>query len=115
MKRNLLSLFILFSTQFIIQAHSIKGKVVDPDGLPVIGAYIFHNSDGIHSHSNDLGYFVCENCLIGDTLKFTYLGFETLEYVLDQSDFEKVKEQTVKFWKGQELNDVHNKLKDSLY
>lgn len=50
------------------------GKVIGPDKLPVIGAYVIHRGHEHHAHTSDLGYFTLDDVETGDSLLITYLG-----------------------------------------
>ena len=88
MKRIIFSLIIMAGFTCISSAQVIKGKVVDRDGTPLIDAYIFKTNGKVHTHTNQLGDFICDGCKTGDTLNISYLGYETKELVLDQKILE---------------------------
>ena len=60
-----------------VTAQSITGRVLTSDRSPVIGAYITHLNSEHHTHTNELGNFELDGVSIGDSLRVTYLGFET--------------------------------------
>ena len=67
----------------------LRGKVIDQYNSPLPDAYLFSKTGNHHTHTNSLGLFELSNLSPGDTLIISFLGFETINLVLDVEDFEK--------------------------
>ena len=80
-----LLLFFLFIQNVIGQ--ELKGKLIDEDNKPIEGAYILNINTEKHTHSNELGYFKVDGNTIGDTLRIGGLGYEKLNFVIKNEDF----------------------------
>jgi hypothetical protein len=65
---------------------SIRGKIVDSDQSPIVGAYIIHLKSDRHVHSNELGVFQLNEVAAGDTLEVHNLGFKNRYFVIGQMD-----------------------------
>jgi len=61
----------------------VNGVVLDGDNEPAIGAYIFNSKTEKHCHTNESGYFVLNNPMLGDTFEVSYLGHERVQFVLE--------------------------------
>jgi len=86
MNKFLSLVFLLLSSYSFAQ--NIQGKITDNVKTPIIDAYIYTNKGDKHTHSDKLGQFTLEDIKTGDTLVITYLGFQTIERVLEAKDFE---------------------------
>ncbi len=89
MKRIILTLFTLVYISSQLFAQTLEGRVQDREGAALTDAYVFKNGGQVHVHTNDLGLFVCQGLMPGDTLNISYLGYESKKMVLNQKDFEK--------------------------
>jgi outer membrane cobalamin receptor len=94
-----LLLVAVFCTSLVAQDTSHKhpdghdqlvGKVIGPDKLPVIGAYVIHVGHEHHGHTNDIGYFTLDEVEIGDSLMITYLGCQPTTVVVEDISKEVV-------------------------
>jgi TonB-dependent SusC/RagA subfamily outer membrane receptor len=86
MKTKILTLIlgILFSGAGL-QAQTVKGRVIDRNGDPVIGASIaFSNGKG--TVSDDSGRFSFDRQNAGKTIKVSFVGFKTEEVKLGKTD-----------------------------
>jgi len=79
--RLLFTFLTLFFTSHLL-AQDITGVVTEVDGSPIVGAYILKSSTDAHTHTDLNGTFVFMGAEVGDTLQVTYLGFETIEYIV---------------------------------
>lgn len=68
---------------------SFRGKIVDEMGSPLPDAYVHTRSRDIHTHTNPLGAFEFKNIQVGDTLVFSFLGFETTNLIVEKEDLER--------------------------
>ena len=86
--KNILIFTFLLCSHFLI-AQTISGKVTDLSSSPIIGAFIYSSTSNQHSHTDYFGKFSLENSIVGDTLSITYLGYQTIEYILEEKDFKQ--------------------------
>ncbi|MFD0963302.1 TonB-dependent receptor [Pseudofulvibacter geojedonensis] len=76
MKIKLLTLILLISSSTVF-SQTFSGKIVDVYQNPIQGANILNKNTDHHTHSNDLGKFILENCNVGDTLQVSFIGYES--------------------------------------
>ncbi len=88
MTKFIILLFSLLSTYSFAQ--DIQGKVTDNSKVPIINADIYINQGDKHSHSDHQGLFKLKNITVGDTLIINYLGYQTIEHILEEKDFDRV-------------------------
>lgn len=81
------SIFIYSSAALVAQA--LEGRVVGQYGTPVQDAYVVLQSSAGHTHTNELGFFRLAGVQPGDTVVFSFVGFESRRLVLEEADFEK--------------------------
>jgi hypothetical protein len=72
----------LFCSTTTLLGQHIQGEVVEEDGLPLIGAYVFKVGTQIHTHSDENGKFAIEGIVSGDTLMVSMLGFESQPFLV---------------------------------
>ncbi len=79
-----LSTFLLFCLlgSGIVSAQ-VRGEVKDEKGIPAVGAFIFKLGTQVHTHSDESGRFAIEGISEGDTLQVSLLGFEPVQFVVD--------------------------------
>lgn len=70
-----------------VYGQMLTGKVVDKNGIPIQDAYILSNNPKDHTHSNELGIFQYDGFRTGDTLRISFIGFNTLNRVIKEEDF----------------------------
>lgn len=71
----LLSLFLF---QGSIYAQTFKGTLKDDTQHPISEAFIQNIRTAQHTHSNERGNFILDNCLTGDTLQISALGHQSV-------------------------------------
>ena len=81
LKRLNLSLIFFLSTLTVL-AQSIEGEVLDKYKQSIREANIVNINSKAHIHSNEYGKFTLENSAVGDSLRISYLGFETQIHVI---------------------------------
>tara|TARA_R110000796_G_scaffold35017_3_gene90118 strand:+ start:86508 stop:88736 length:2229 start_codon:yes stop_codon:yes gene_type:complete len=81
------SLLLVFLFIQNVIGQELKGKLIDEDNKPIEGAYILNIKTEKHTHSNELGYFKVDGNTIGDTLRIGGLGYEKLNFVIKNEDF----------------------------
>ena len=89
MKNLIHTIFLLFFSPGLLLSQSIEGKVIDAQNSPVQDAYVIVNKSNKHTHTNELGLFYFSDLNPGDTLHFSFLGFESEKYILKEKDFEQ--------------------------
>jgi len=88
MKRLLLFFFLLSFGNFI-QAQTLKGRILDKDKTPISDAYVFIESKNDYALSNELGKFELQNVIPNEVINISFLGFKTLQYIIQQNDLNK--------------------------
>ncbi|WP_130735867.1 TonB-dependent receptor domain-containing protein [Flavobacterium sp. J27] len=73
-------IYILFLASFSTFSQNFNGKVIDVFGKPIPDVYVYTIDTDLHAHTNELGCFNLSKISIGQTIKFTKLGYKTLEY-----------------------------------
>jgi TonB-dependent starch-binding outer membrane protein SusC len=88
MKLNyLLIIFLLFSTLGFAQKRDIVGTVKEQNtGLPLYGVNIRDNKSGASTATDFDGKFSLKGISSGTTLVFSFIGFQTKEYVVKEND-----------------------------
>ena len=77
-----ISLFISSEGQTLI-----SGIVMDEKNNPLPDAHVFTKSGKTYSHTNAMGKFEMDNLTAGDTIMVSFLGFNSIQYVLSSEDF----------------------------
>ncbi len=85
LKRFLLALLFI-SLTINVFAQTLTGTVVNDYQKPLQEVNILNKTNDTHTHSDENGRFVFENVSVGDTLQFSYMGYETQSIVV--SDLE---------------------------
>src|SRR5690606_30359163 len=67
------------------QQSSFKGKVLDNDNTPLIGVAVSVKGKSVKTMTDSEGGFTLRAAL-GDIIIFNYIGFETLEFVVNSLD-----------------------------
>lgn len=55
----------------------ISGQVVDHNNLPIQDLMVLNSRTLNHTHTDAYGNYLIEDCIIGDTLQFSFLGYTT--------------------------------------
>ncbi|WP_026808915.1 TonB-dependent receptor [Arenibacter latericius] len=84
MKKNYLTLIVLLLGAIALTNAQITGTVADEEGAPLPGASIVVVGTTIGTTSDFDGNFTLE-ANIGDMIKVSYIGFETLQLRVDQT------------------------------
>ena len=76
----ILSLLAVAATAFGQQSQTVKGKIIDTDSrIPMPGVTVTLETGSGGAISDENGFFKIENVEVGrHTIRFTYLGYETL-------------------------------------
>lgn len=75
LKSSSFLLFLLVSV--FSHAQFLHGRVEDKNAEPIEGVNILNLSNGDHTHTNSKGYFVFQNSQLGDSIQFSFIGYET--------------------------------------
>lgn len=67
---------ISLSITLLASAQQLEGYVLDEKNNPIRDVYIFHFAKEHHAHTNDLGYFTLDGVGVGDSIRFSYVGYE---------------------------------------
>lgn len=88
MKLNyLLIIFLLFSTFGFAQKKNIEGIVKEKStGLPLYGVNIMDKNSGSSVVTDFDGKFSLQGVSSGTTLVFTYIGFKSITYIINEKD-----------------------------
>ncbi|MEO0731483.1 MAG: TonB-dependent receptor [Bacteroidota bacterium] len=65
-----------------LAAQQLNGKVTDPDGRPVIGAFVNKKGTEIHTHADEFGRFSMLGIVAGDTIRVSLLGYSAEEFLV---------------------------------
>ncbi|GAB1451825.1 TonB-dependent receptor [Draconibacterium sp.] len=74
MKQSII-IFLLLLFNINIFSQSLTGKITDKQKSPITGAHILNISNGLHTHSDEMGSFTMEAVETGDTLKISHIGY----------------------------------------
>ncbi len=78
-------LFFILSTATVLAQKSIKGKVIDSNGIPIPGANVLIKGTTKGSITNIDGLYNLDNVQPANILVFSYVGFQNVEVkVLNQ-------------------------------
>lgn len=81
-----MALFLMLPNVAMAQTLTVKGKVSDANGGPILGAYVLEKNTTNGAVSDLDGNFTL-NAKKGVTLVVTYVGFATQEIVVNNADF----------------------------
>ncbi len=96
MKQIIFWLFLGLPT--IGWGQTLSGKIIDDQGEPIPGAYIFFHKTEQHAHSSVFGEFTIDGVAEGDTLVISHLGYKGKTIIVDNVSEElliKMDEQVV--------------------
>jgi outer membrane receptor for ferrienterochelin and colicins len=79
-------LLFLFSVPIFSQNSEIKGKIIDQDNIPILGANIFWQSTSIGTTSDENGLFTIKKTPETNSLLVSYIGFTTQKIEVTNSD-----------------------------
>lgn len=79
-KTTIIFMFLILNLS--IKAQVFEGEIYDQTKNKVEGAYIVDIKNGEHAHSDANGQFILKNIMTGDTLQISYLGHETVNYLV---------------------------------
>lgn len=91
MKRFILFLFAALFPVISFAATEIKGKVVDQEGLPLIGAVVVVNGQTSGGVATDADGNFKVSASVGDILKVMYLGYSDEEVKVESTSFLTIK------------------------
>ncbi len=80
-----LSLIVFSCLPIFLIGQDLIGQVVNESKEPIVGAFVFNHSLDFHTHTNDLGKCNLSEISIGDTVRVMYLGYKTVDFVIDRS------------------------------
>lgn len=83
MKRFLFA-FLLLCMTVAVHAQSLQGTVLDLSKQPIPGVTVRVVNNSAHAHTNGEGQFTLEGVSLGDTLRFSHIGFEEHVEVVTQ-------------------------------
>lgn len=84
--KSIYSILALLLLQGSIFAQSFSGTLTDVNKHPIAEAFILNLNTARHTHSNDRGIFILENCTTGDTLQISTLGYQSELYVIENPE-----------------------------
>ncbi len=83
---RLMFIVILMFLGNIAMTQSLKGVILDQSKTPISDAYIFLTSGENDALSNAIGKFEIKNVKQGDILIVSFLGYKTLQHIVDSID-----------------------------
>jgi hypothetical protein len=63
-----------------------SGRVLDVNQQPIQDVMILNQRTKDHTHTDANGYFTNKTSMSGDTIRFSYLGYKTLQTILDEKE-----------------------------
>ncbi|MCF6294311.1 MAG: DUF5686 and carboxypeptidase regulatory-like domain-containing protein [Flavobacteriaceae bacterium] len=84
MKYKLLTTFFFFGIVSLFAQTKVSGHVFDENNEPVSFANVVFKGSSIGTITNENGRFYLESDETWDTLKVTFIGYETIEFKLDK-------------------------------
>lgn len=75
--------FFLFLMNSSIFGQTLTGKIVDENQTPLQEANILNKNTDHHTHANEKGAFILENCSIGDSLQVSFIGYHTALVIIE--------------------------------
>ncbi len=76
---------LFFFLPFFINGQTFNGFVTDMKNNPLQYAHVHQSSNQQHVHTNDFGRFTIKNISIGDTLVFSYIGYESKRLIVENT------------------------------
>ncbi len=72
--------------QYNLGAQVVSGVILDTDSEPIIDAYIINLQNNDHAHTDDNGMFESLQASKGDTLKISFIGYQSQNIIIDAVD-----------------------------
>ena len=88
-KLQLILLLVVISP-IMATAQTIDGRVVDDKNQPIPGVTILFNRTEQHTHSNVFGEFKLEDVILGDTIRFSSIGYTSQAVLINNLSEELV-------------------------
>lgn len=85
-KLSTVFLLLLFTTTGFAQSKLVRGLVVEGNGDPLTGVNVVQKNTTNGVITDFDGRYVIQNVSEGDTLIFSFIGFETIERIVDSSN-----------------------------
>ncbi len=86
--RHNTSFLLFFFLPFFTIGQTLNGLVTDTKNNPLQYAHVYQSSTQQHVHTNDFGRFTIKNISTGDTLLFSYIGYEAKMLVVENTSTE---------------------------
>jgi hypothetical protein len=86
--RKLVGTFTLLLLSIYSYSGNIEGVVHDESGFPVISANVYIDQGRVHTHTDELGYFIITNVDIGDTLHISNIGYQSISRSIVAEDLQ---------------------------
>jgi len=83
--KTLCYLLIVFS-QYNLAGQYVTGTIRDTNYKPVIDAHIINLQNKSHVHTDENGWFELVGVSVGDSLKISYVGFQSQNIILNYTD-----------------------------
>lgn len=68
----------------ISYAQNLNGKVEDAFGNPIADAYIYNESNDVHTHTNEFGNFTLTKVNLEEVFKISKIGFKPIFFNIEQ-------------------------------
>ena len=82
-----IALWLLFFTSFLSAQEEIKGKIVDENNQPLLGANVFWQNTATGTTSDIDGNFTLKKSNESDNLVVSYIGYKTKKITITSTDF----------------------------
>lgn len=73
----------LNSTEWLLSQETIRGKVIDKDGSPMVGVTVQLKGSSFRTSTDEQGNFEIKTNSTQDVLMFSYIGYESQEIAID--------------------------------
>jgi len=87
--KKLLPFILLIFFGNTLFAHNLKGIVLDESEAPISDASVYNSTGNDYTLSNQIGKFELKDVSLGDVIKVSFLGYKSVEYIVEQADLEK--------------------------
>lgn len=77
MGKQIIAVLIFGCLPLILNAQTLKGKVVNTLDQPLEAAYVYNENSGSHAHTTENGVFVLAQTKLGDSIRIGLLGYGT--------------------------------------
>lgn len=86
--KKYITYLLVFCYTGIASAHELSGTVVDENNVPINGVGVYNKTTGGYTYTNISGYFELDDIAVGNKVAFNFLGFQTQEITIAESQLD---------------------------